>query len=75
VGITETPGSVVAAYEFTLEPNPLREEILLKFDWPMTYQDSAYVDQVVIDTWCIPEPVTLAFVGLGGIWLLRWRRR
>jgi len=74
VAITEPPGWVTAAYEFTIKPNPLWEEIYLKFDWGAGLP-SAYVDQVVIDTWCIPEPATAVLFGLGVPALLRHKRR
>jgi hypothetical protein len=69
VAITEPPGWVTAAYEFSIEPNPVWEEIYLKFDWEATTPpaSSAYVDQVVIDTWCVPEPVTLMLLAMGGV--------
>ena len=32
------------------------------------------VDELVIDTWCIPEPATLSLLALGGLAMLRRRR-
>ena len=77
VAVTEPPGWVTAAYEFSVEPNPQWEEIYLKFDWDPAHDPSAYVDQVVIDTWCIPEPSTLVLLSAGAVGLLAcaWRRR
>lgn len=53
-------------YTIRLYPNPTSEKILIT--------GGIDVDQVVIDTWCVPEPATLAVLGLGGFALLRRRR-
>ena len=74
VAITEPPGWVTAAYEFSFEPNPAWEEIYLKFEFHANPTPSAYVDQVVIDTWCIPEPLTLCLLTLGSLAALIRRR-
>ena len=76
VAITEPPGWVTAAYEFAFEPNPAWEEIYLKFDWISDpAPGGAYVDQVVIDTLCIPEPMTVGLLALGALGLIRRRRK
>jgi len=75
LAVTEPPGWVTAAHEFTIAPNPMWEEIYLKFDWDQAPGSSAYVDQVVIDTWCVPEPVTAFLLAAGAPCLLIGRRR
>jgi hypothetical protein len=32
------------------------------------------IDELVIDTWCVPEPATMALLALGGLALLKRRR-
>ena len=56
-------------YDITLEPNPPSEIILIQPNACTTY-----IDEIVIDTICIPEPVTVCFLGLGALVLLRKRR-
>ena len=34
-----------------------------------------YVDEIVVDTLCVPEPMTLILLGLGSLVLLRRRRK
>jgi hypothetical protein len=34
-----------------------------------------YVDEIVVDTICIPEPAAVALISLGGVFLFRRRRR
>jgi len=56
-------------YDITLEPNPPSEIIVIQ---PASC--TTYIDEIVIDTICIPEPATLVMLGLGGLALLRKRR-
>jgi len=51
-----------------IEPNPNEEYVCYSF------YGGAAVDRVVVDTICIPEPLTICFLGLGGIMLLRRHR-
>ena len=68
----QNDGWVTRAYDLRIGPNPFWESITL--DWgyntgPQTWV--AWIDQVVIDTWCIPEPSTSLL--LGGMLVLQLR--
>lgn len=52
-----------------LSPNPVKESFGLFPSGPIA------IDQIVFDTICIPEPVTIALLGLGGLALLRRKKR
>lgn len=79
VASIESEGWTTAAYEFTLEPNPLNEEIMMGFTWlgSAGASASAYVDEAIVDTWCtdVPEPATLALLTIGALAILRRPKR
>ena len=71
-----TNGWATDVFELVIEPNPIAETIALYFsDGDSNPMYPAYVDQVVIDTICIPEPATMSLLALGGLAVLRRRRK
>ena len=57
-------------FQIHIEPNPDFEEIDL---WPADFSDM-YIDQIVIDTLCAPEPATMGLLLIGAVAALRRRR-
>lgn len=58
------------SYGLTIEPNPEFETVTLDV------LECTWIDQIDVDTICtVPEPATLSVLGLGGLGLLRRRRR
>lgn len=53
-------------YRIIIMPNPTSEDITIS-----PIQCQLYVDEVIIDTACLPEPMTIAMLGLGGLMLRR----
>ncbi len=53
---------------FTIEPNPESETIEIEVE------ECTVVDQIVVDTRCMPEPATMSLFALSGLGLL-WRKR
>ena len=54
-------------FKWEIYPNPPDEFFVIG--------GNILVDELVIDTWCIPEPTTLSLFGGGLLLLLTWRRR
>jgi hypothetical protein len=54
-----------STYHYQLFPNPYWEQIRIVGE--------INVDELVIDTWCVPEPATLSLLALGGLALVRRR--
>lgn len=53
-----------------IEPNPLEEVITITGNW-----NGSVIDQIVVDTLCIPEPASLGLLLVGGVSMLARRRR
>ncbi|MHC4501462.1 MAG: PEP-CTERM sorting domain-containing protein [Planctomycetota bacterium] len=58
-----------AIWQIILEPNPTSEVLFVE-----PRDCTLYMDEIVIDTICIPEPATICLLGLGALALLRKRR-
>ncbi|MDP6636479.1 MAG: PEP-CTERM sorting domain-containing protein [Phycisphaerae bacterium] len=56
-------------YGLSIRPNPEFEDIVI--DVPA----GTIIDQIVVDTICTPEPATLSFLAIGGLAVLRKRRK
>ena len=57
-------------YSIIIEENPAAEAVTI-----LPPFCAIYVDEIVVDTICIPEPAAMALISLGGMFLLRRRRR
>jgi hypothetical protein len=60
-------------YDIVLEPNPNSETI-----WVLPRYCQIYIDQIVVDTLCVPEPSTLVSLIAGAMGVAAcavWRRR
>jgi len=63
------------AFTFAIEPNPWEEQIEVRFfDFGAATKTVSYIDQVVVDTICLPEPGSLALFALVGLALAGRRR-
>jgi hypothetical protein len=54
-----------------ITPNPVEELVIVLSD-PM---NASIVDQIVVDTYCVPEPVSAVLLAFGGLALACRRRR
>ncbi len=65
-------GWVFKMFDFEIVPNPPHEIIDIHFDGG---NGTAYIDQLVVDTHCAPEPAAMSMLAIGALTLLRRRRR
>ena len=61
--------------KYIIVPNPDSESICYSFSSAEGDVDVAAVDYVNVCTICVPEPLTLTLLGLGGVFVLRRRIR
>ena len=65
-------GWFTSTYEWRIYPNPVEEAFTISYD-SSGGGTATIVDQLVIDTWCVPEPATLGLLIIGGVALLKRR--
>jgi len=53
-------------FKWKIYPNPIDESFII--------EGNINVDQVIIDTWCVPEPTSMLLWTMGGL-LVAWQRR
>ena len=53
-----------------IEPNPSHEQIILTGNL-----DGSLIDQIIVDTYCVPEPASIVLLMLGGFAALTKRRQ
>ncbi len=60
-------GWTTSAYDLEIRPNPAWETISLDWGYASPQFNASWIDQVVIDTQCVPEPGTIGLLLSGGL--------
>ena len=63
-------GYTHSTYDIVLPINPPEEIIYI-----LPKNCTVFIDEIVVDTWCVPEPATVAALAAGGLLLVVRRRR
>lgn len=71
---SDTGGVVVLTDVWTVKPNPLNQTIVYSVQ-SVQPGVNASVDYITVSTECMPEPITLSFVSIGLLFLMRYRRK
>lgn len=69
VVVDEATGWSKYTAEWYIEPNPDSEDVCYSFSGEL-----AAVDYIKVDTVCVPEPLTIALLGFGGLMIGRKRK-
>ena len=68
---TLSDGWMYTRWYIEITPSPTWEQIDV---WaPSTAGNGVYFDQVVVDTYCVPEPASVGLLGLVALWIARRR--